>query len=395
MKKNKLFKILAVVLVVITTALITRFLTVQTLLGSGTNYTKMVFLEKYVRENFLYNKNIKDEDFETGKLKGLVAGLNDPYSQYLTKEELNSLNEQTSGRFHGIGVLISPAEDGTVTVISPLKGSPAERAGLEAGDKILKIDGEDFSSEKINEASKAIRGKVGTEVNLLILKKDTNETKEIKVKREEVKMDSIISDKIGEYGYIGIIMFDEETGKDFETELNKLTLENVKGIILDLRGNPGGVIDGAVQIGDAILPESTFVTLKNNKDEIVEEYKLGSKYNNINMVVLVNEGSASASEILSGAIKDLKRAPIVGQKTFGKGIVQTVSKLPGGDGIKLTTAEYFTPSGKSIHKLGIEPDYKVEIPKDVKGIGIEYQDTDTQLQKALQILKENAGNKAE
>ena len=113
------------------------------------------------------------------------------------------------------------------------------------------------------------------------------------------------------------------------------------------------------------------------------------------MVVLVNEGSASASEILSGAIKDLKRAPIVGQKTFGKGIVQTVSKLPGGDGIKLTTAEYFTPSGKSIHKLGIEPDYKVEIPKDVKGIGIEYQDTDTQLQKALQILKENAGNKAE
>ena len=305
------------------------------------------------------------------------------------------MNEQTSGRFHGIGVLISPAEDGTVTVISPLKGSPAERAGLEAGDKILKIDGEDFSSEKINEASKAIRGKVGTEVNLLILKKDTNETKEIKVRREEVKMDSIISDKIEEYGYIGIIMFDEETGKDFETALDKLTSENVKGIILDLRGNPGGVIDGAVQIGDAILPESTFVTLKNNKDEIVEEYKLDSKYNNINMVVLVNEGSASASEILSGAIKDLKRAPIVGQKTFGKGIVQTVSKLPGGDGIKLTTAEYFTPSGKSIHKLGIEPDYKVEIPKDVKGIGIEYQDTDTQLQKALQILKENAGNKAE
>ncbi len=389
MKKNKILKIAAVVVLIITTALITRILTINQIIGSGTNYTKMLYLENYVKENFLYNDEIKKEDLEAGKLKGLVAGLKDPYSEYLTKEELQSLNEQTTGKFQGIGVIISPNEDGTVTVVSPIKGSPAEKAGLEPGDKILKIDGKDFSSEKINEASEAIRGKVGTEVKLLILKNNSNDTKEISVKRAEVKMDSVISDKIGEFGYIGVIMFDEDTGKDFISALDKLTNDGVKGIILDLRGDPGGLIDGAVEIGDAILPKTTFVTLKNNKDEIVQEYKLNENYSDINMVVLVNEGSASASEILAGAIKDLKRAPIVGQKTFGKGIVQTVSTFPGGDGIKLTTAEYFTPSGKSIHKIGILPDVKVDLPEDVKGIGLEYQDTDTQLQKAIEILKEN------
>lgn len=389
MKKNKILKIAAVVVLIITTVLITRILTINQIIGSGTNYTKMLYLENYVKENFLYNDEIKKEDLEAGKLKGLVAGLKDPYSEYLTKEELQSLNEQTTGKFQGIGVIISPNEDGTVTVVSPIKGSPAEKAGLEPGDKILKIDGKDFSSEKINEASEAIRGKVGTEVKLLILKNNSNDTKEISVKRAEVKMDSVISDKIGEFGYIGVIMFDEDTGKDFISALDKLTNDGVKGIILDLRGDPGGLIDGAVEIGDAILPKTTFVTLKNNKDEIVQEYKLNENYSDINMVVLVNEGSASASEILAGAIKDLKRAPIVGQKTFGKGIVQTVSTFPGGDGIKLTTAEYFTPSGKSIHKIGILPDVKVDLPEDVKGIGLEYQDTDTQLQKAIEILKEN------
>lgn len=262
MKKNKILKIAAVVVLIITTALITRILTVNQIFGSGTTYTKMMYLENYVRENFLYNDQIKKEDLEAGKLKGLVAGLKDPYSEYLTKEELQSLNEQTTGKFQGIGVIISPNEDGTVTVVSPIKGSPAEQAGLEPGDKILKIDDKDFTSEKINEASEAIRGKVGTEVKLLILKNNSNETKEISVKRAEVKMDSVISDRIGEFGYIGVIMFDEDTGKDFSLALDKLTKEGVNGIILDLRGDPGGLIDGAVEIGDAILPKTTFVTLK-------------------------------------------------------------------------------------------------------------------------------------
>lgn len=388
MKNNKFLKIIAVVLLVITTAFVTRIITVRQVLSSNENFGKVIVLEKYLRENYLYNKDIKDENLEAGLLKGLVAGLGDPYSQYLTAEEMTKLSETTTGKFQGIGVIISPDEDGTVTVISPIKGSPADRAGVESGDKILKINGKDFSAEKINEASKEMRGEKGTTVKILLLKKKNLKTEEVEIKREEIKIDSILKNKIGDLGYIGITMFDEETGKDFIKALNELTSEGVKGIILDMRGNPGGVVDAAVEIGDAILPKSTFVTLKDNKGEIVQDYKLDDKYNDIKMVVLVNEGSASASEILSGAIRDLGRAKIIGKKTYGKGVVQNVMSLPGGDGLKLTTSEYFTPSGKSINKKGIVPDIEVDLPDDIKGIGIDYKDTDTQLKKAIEVINE-------
>lgn len=388
MKNNKFLKIIAVVLLVITTAFVTRMITVRQVLSSNEDFGKVIVLEKYLRENYLYNKDIKDENLEAGLLKGLVAGLGDPYSQYLTAEEMAKLSETTTGKFQGIGVIISPDEDGTVTVISPIKGSPADRAGVESGDKILKINGKDFSAEKINEASKEMRGEKGTSVKILLLKKKNLKTEEVEIKREEIKIDSIIKDKIGDLGYIGITMFDEETGKDFVKALNELTSEGVKGIILDMRGNPGGVVDAAVEIGDAILPKTSFVTLKDNKGEVVQDYKLDDKYNDIKMVVLVNEGSASASEILSGAIRDLDRAKIIGKTTYGKGVVQNVMSLPGGDGLKLTTSEYFTPSGKSINKKGIVPDIEVDLPDDVEGIGIDYKDTDTQLQKAIEVINE-------
>lgn len=386
MKNNKFLKILAVVLLVITTAFVTRILTVREVLSSNENFGKVIVLEKYLKENYLYNKDIKDKNLESGLLKGLVAGLGDPYSQYLTNDEMKKLSETTTGKFQGIGVIISPDEDGTVTVVSPIKGSPADRAGVESGDKILKINGKDFSAEKIDEASKEMRGERGTTVKILLLKKKNLKTEEVEIKREEIKIDSVIKNKIGDIGYIGITMFDEETGKDFVKALKELTREGVKGIILDMRGNPGGVVDAAVEIGDAILPKSTFVTLKDNKGEVVQDYKLDDSYNDIKMVVLVNEGSASASEILSGAIRDLDRAKIIGKKTYGKGVVQNVMALPDGDGLKLTTSEYFTPSGKSINKKGIEPDIEVDLPEDIKGIGIDYKDTDTQLQKAIEII---------
>lgn len=388
MKNNKFLKIIAVVLLVITTAFVTRMITVRQVLSSNEDFGKVIVLEKYLRENYLYNKDIKDENLEAGLLKGLVAGLGDPYSQYLTAEEMAKLSETTTGKFQGIGVIISPDEDGTVTVISPIKGSPADRAGVESGDKILKINGKDFSAEKINEASKEMRGEKGTTVKILLLKKKNLKTEEVEIKREEIKIDSIIKDKIGDLGYIGITMFDEETGKDFVKALNELTSEGVKGIILDMRGNPGGVVDAAVEIGDAILPKTSFVTLKDNKGEVVQDYKLDDSYNDIKMVVLVNEGSASASEILAGAIRDLDRAKIIGKTTYGKGVVQNVMSLPGGDGLKLTTSEYFTPSGKSINKKGIVPDIEVDLPDDVEGIGIDYKDTDTQLQKAIEVINE-------
>lgn len=388
MKKNKFLKMAAVAILILATAVVTRVYTVKSILTTNENFGKVVLLEKYLKENYLYNKDIKEENLEAGILKGLVAGLGDPYSQYLTKDEMKKLSEQTTGKFQGIGVIISPAEDGSVTVVSPIKGSPADRAGVESGDKILKINGKDFSAEKIDQASKEMRGQVGTSVKILLLKKKTVKTEEVEIKREEIKIDSVLKNKIGDYGYIGITMFDEETGKDFKKVLQELTDEGVKGIVLDMRGNPGGVVDAAYEIGDEILPKASFVTLKNNKGEVIEDYKTDDKYNDIKMVVLVNEGSASASEILAGAISDLDRAKIVGKKTYGKGVVQNVIALPEGDGLKLTTSEYFTPSGDSINKLGIEPDVEVDLPENIKGIGIDYQETDTQLQKALEILKE-------
>lgn len=388
MKKNKFLKVAAVAILILATAVVTRVYTVKSILGTNENFGKVVLLEKYLKENYLYNKDIKEENLEAGILKGLVAGLGDPYSQYLTKDEMKKLSEQTTGKFQGVGVIISPAEDGSVTVVSPIKGSPADRAGVESGDKILKINGKDFSSDKIDEASKEMRGQAGTSVKILLLKKKNLKTEEVEIKREEIKIDSVLKNKIGDYGYIGITMFDEETGKDFKKVLQELTDDGVKGIVLDMRGNPGGVVDAAYEIGDTILPKTSFVTLKNNKGEVIEDYKTDDKYNDIKMVVLVNEGSASASEILAGAISDLDRAKIVGKKTYGKGVVQNVIALPEGDGLKLTTSEYFTPSGDSINKLGIEPDVEVDLPENIKGIGIDYQETDTQLQKALEILKE-------
>lgn len=387
MKKNKILKIAAVVLLIVTTAFITRMYTVKEILGNNRDFGKVILMEDYLKENYLYNKEIKEENLETGILKGLVAGLEDPYSQYLTKDEMKKLQEQTTGKFQGVGVIISPAEDGTVTVISPIKGSPADGAGLESGDKILKINGKDFNAEKIEEASKEMRGEAGSTVDLLVLKKKSLKTEEVSIKRDEIKIDSVIKNKIGDIGYIGITMFDEDTGNDFVKVLDELTKENVKGIILDMRGNPGGVVDSAVEIGDAILPKGTFVTLKNNKNEIIDEYKLDENYNNIKMVVLVNEGSASASEILAGAISDLHRAKIVGKTTYGKGVVQNVIGLPDGDGLKLTISEYFTPSGKSINKKGVKPDVEVELPEDIKGIGVDYKDTDTQLKKAIEMIE--------
>lgn len=388
MKKNKFLKVAAVAILILATAVVTRIYTVKSILATNENFGKVVLLEKYLKENYLYNKDIKEENLEAGILKGLVAGLEDPYSQYLTKDEMKKLSEQTTGKFQGVGVIISPAEDGSVTVVSPIKGSPADRAGVESGDKILKINGKDFSAEKIDQASKEMRGEAGTSVKILLLKKKTLKTEEVEIKREEIKIDSVLKNKIGDYGYIGITMFDEETGKDFKKVLQELTDDGVKGIVLDMRGNPGGVVDAAYEIGDAILPKTSFVTLKNNKGEVIEEYKTDGKYNDIKMVVLVNEGSASASEILAGAISDLDRAKIVGKKTYGKGVVQNVIALPEGDGLKLTTSEYFTPSGDSINKLGVEPDVEVDLTENIKGIGIDYQETDTQLQKALEILKE-------
>lgn len=385
MKKRR--NVLLVVIFLIVTNILTYNLTSW---GYGRiskdKFAKMNFLEKFVKENYLYP--VTDEELAIGELKGVVAGLNDPYSEYLTKEEYNSLTETTSGKFYGIGVFISNQNDEFITVISPIKDSPADIAGLKAGDKIIKVDDKEYNASQTSEAMKAMRGEKGTEVKITILRPSTGKTKDYNIVRDEIKEETIISSNLNGIGYIGITQFSEDTSKDFKREIEKLQKENINSIIIDLRGNPGGIVDTAAEVADILLPEGMIVYAKDKNKNTVFEFKSDKDFVDLPLVVLINQGSASASEILAGAIRDYDRGTIIGKKSFGKGIVQSAMRFPRGDGIKLTTSEYFSPKGINIHKIGIEPDIEVDLEKDITGIGIEHINEDAQLQKAMEVLRD-------
>ena len=335
-------------------------------------YNKMIALEELVKEDFY--KKTSDEELVNSAIKGMFSGLDDPYSQYYTKAEFEKLKEQTSGSFVGIGVYISPAsDDDNITIIAPIDGSPAQKSGIKAGDKILKVDGKVVSSKNSDEAITLIKGKKGTEVDLTI--KRGEQILDIKVKREEIVSktveDKLLDDNIG---YIKITSFSEHTNKEFETALNTLKEDNIKGLVIDLRDNPGGLLNVCKDIADSLIGEGTIVYTKDNKGN-TEYLKSDSKKLGLPIAVLTNEGSASASEILTGAIIDNKAGISVGTTTFGKGLVQSVRELKDGTGFKLTTAQYFTPNGDYINGKGIKPT-------------IEEKDEAKQLDTAVEWIKE-------
>lgn len=346
---------------------------------------KMKFLEKKVEDDFLYK--VDKEKLRQGELKGMVASLDDPYSEYLTLEDFNALAEQTNGKFFGIGVSVSSNEEGQILVIAPIKDTPAEKVGIKTGDLIIKVNGEPVSGNDLQAAVAKIKGDKGTSVKITIYRPSTKETKDIDVKRDEIKLETVISNTIKDLGYIGITQFNDNTYDEFTKALNNLKEKNVKGLIIDLRGNPGGTVDSVEKIANELLPEGTIVSAKNRAGQVVFDYKSDKEYVNLPMAVLINGGSASASEILAGAIRDFKMGTLIGEKSFGKGIVQSVFPFPDGSGLKITTSEYFTPSGENIHKKGIKPDIEVKLPDDTKGIGIEYLNTDSQLKKAIEVLE--------
>ena len=358
--------------------------------ATADEFSKVQLVESLIKENYL--KDVDEETLREGQLKGLVASLDDPYSQYLTADEYTDLNQQTSGEYGGIGVIVTPGEDNLITVVSPIKGTPGERGGLKPEDKIIAVDGKEFLAEDMDKAVKVMKGKPKTKVVLTILRKEkdgSNKTFDVDIIREKIRLETVNSSVIEDtVGYINITSFDELTYKDYMKAFNGLEEKNVKGLIIDLRNNPGGLLDVTADIADELLGEGTIVYTETKTGE-KEYYKSNAAQTDLPLVVLVNGGSASASEILSGAIKDYKRGELIGTKTFGKGIVQRIRPLPTKDGsaIKLTISEYFTPNGTNIHGIGIEPDIEVELPEDIKGIGVEFLDEDTQLQKALEVLK--------
>ncbi len=341
-----------------------------------------------------YVEEPKSKDLIYGALKGMLSAL-DPYSQFMDPDMYNEMKIETEGEFGGIGIVIT-IEDNLLTIISPIEDTPAYEVGLKPGDKIVKIEKEITRDFTLLEAVKKLRGKPGTKVNITVLREKEKKLLDFAITRSIIKIESIkksevIDEKIG---YIRLIEFQEKTHLDLEKSLRDLESKSIKGIILDLRNNPGGLLDSAVSVSDKFLEEDKVIVSTKGRVEnqnFVFKSKNKNKHLDYPMVVLVNSGSASASEIVAGAIQDHKRGIIMGTKSFGKGSVQTVVPLSDGSAVRVTTSKYFTPNGRSIHGEGIMPDIIVEYkesPKPEEGdndqIDIFNELTETEQEKELE-----------
>jgi carboxyl-terminal processing protease len=318
--------------------------------------------EKYVDEDKTEAKKLLD-----GAQTGMVNTL-DPFSQYMTADDYKAMQTETSGEFGGLGIEIA-IQDDHLTVITPIDGTPADRAGIKALDRIAKIDGEKTDGLTINDAVKRLRGKVGTKVTITIIREGAAQPFDITLVRDKIKIESVRSYRLpGEIAYVRLSEFIHNSSQDVEEAIQALEKEGpVKGLILDLRNDPGGLLEEAVNVADIFVEKGkTIVSTKGRDQRQDYDYRATGrrKFAKKPIVVLVNEGSASASEIVSGALKDLKLALLLGAKTFGKGSVQTIFPLEnsGGAALRLTTAKYYTPSGVSIHGKGIEPDLELKQP---------------------------------
>lgn len=352
-------------------------------------YSKQESVMHIAENDFLYEAD--EEVMLEGALEGTLKALGDPYTQFLSKEKYEALMQDTEGSYEGIGVYITPGDDNKILIVSPIEDTPAEKAGLKTGDKIIRINGTDYTAEQIDAAVKVMKGEPGTSVTLTVQKaepKDGQSVMDIVINREKIRIKTVkptmLEDNIG---YIRITTFDMQTAKDFENAYAALKNKGMKSLVIDLRYNPGGMIDSTVAISDLFMGEG-IVTYTKTKSGKIEYFKSDKQKEDIPIVLLINEGSASASEIMAGAMKDTKRATLIGTKTFGKGIVQKVQRFGNdGEGIKMTVSEYFTPNGINIHGIGIEPDIEIKLSEDAEGYGYEFYETDNQLQKAVEVLK--------
>ena len=313
-----------------------------------------------------YVEQPESRDLIYGALKGMLATL-DPYSQFMDPDSYNELKIETEGEFGGLGVEITIKDD-LLTIISPIDDTPAFKAGLESGDRVVKIDGEITRGITLLDAVKKLRGKPGTQVVLTVLREGDNELKDVTVTRDIIKFQSIREAKIIEdhIGYIRLSDFRENTPTDLTAAIEKLKGEAMDGVILDLRNNPGGLLDVAVTVTEQFLQRRQIVVttkgrLRNQNLEF--RSSIDGTLNGMPLVVLINQGSASASEIVAGAIQDHKRGVILGTKSYGKGSVQTVFPLKDGSALRLTTSKWFTPAGRPIHGQGIMPDVDVPFEK--------------------------------
>ena len=366
--------------------------------GMGTKDKELIgemeSLKGLLDKNFLFD--FKDEDIYNGALKGMFANLGDPYTSYYPKDEYEKLMENLDGRYKGIGVTVSASKEGMIKVVQVFEDSPAKEAGMKSGDYIKSVEGTDFDATELEKAVSVIRGEPGSKVKIEVLRvsEDKPEGEEIPmlVERRDVTVDTVYSKTLNisgkKIGYLRLSAFDDITWNDFKEHYSKLKNANIEGLIFDLRNNPGGALDVCLNIADTFLDEGVVVTTEDKNGNVITE-KSDANMDDIPMVVLVNENSASASEILAGAFKDRGRAKIIGTKTFGKGIVQKLFPLENGAGAKITISEYKTPNDEKINKIGVKPDIEVENKNQDLDLNENDFSKDQQFLKALaELVKE-------
>ena len=331
-----------------------------------------------------YVDEVKQDEVIDSAINGMLQSL-DPYSSYMSPEAFQNMNRDTKGEFGGLGIEIT-MEAGLVKIITPIEGTPADKAGVLAGDYIVKINGKQVKGMTLLDAVKLMRGKVGTSINITVRRPEIEDEIKFKITRAIIKIREVSAEIKSNIGYIRLRAFNEQSHNQLIKQLNKITNNKLDGYILDLRNNPGGLLSQAIKITETFLDGGEIVSTKGrDKNDIkIFNAKKGDKINNKPLIILINQGSASASEIVSGALKDHKRAILVGEKSFGKGSVQSIIRLKNRGGLRLTTAKYYLPSGVSIHEKGVEPDITIKRSKDDFKINTK---TDNQLNYAIKLLK--------
>lgn len=348
-----------------------------------------VFLQVFDLIKMEYvDKVVDDQKLVQGAIEGMLAMLNDPYTRYISRDEFKQMNEEREGSFSGIGIQIGVQEE-KLTVIAPIEDTPAWKAGLKAGDVIQAIDGQSTKGMSVDDAVKLIRGREGSSVKLTIHRPATSKVMDVAVQRSKIE-NQIVKSKMlaNKIGYVRLTSFMQNNAPvKMREALAALEKQGMKGLILDLRSNPGGLLPNAVEIGSLFVNKGPIVRIvdRNGGEERLNPSGKPVMDSKVPMMVLIDGGSASASEILAGALKDTNRATLVGTRTFGKGLVQTVHHLYDGSGVAITTNKYLTTNGTDINKKGIAPDVEVPIPKEI--LEQPYSEArDVQLQKAMQLL---------
>jgi carboxyl-terminal processing protease len=365
--KKRIIVLLALIFIVASTGVLIGRWSIVGAEGEGYEDLK-VFTETLTMVKKNYVEEVKTKDLVYGAIKGMLSSL-DPHSSFLNPEAFKEMQAETKGEFGGIGIQIG-VKEGMLTIIAPIEDTPAYRAGLKAGDKIIKVNNESTKNMSLHDAVSKMRGAPKTPVTITIIREGWKETKDFTLVREIIKIKSVKSKLLEDgIGYVRVNQFQEQTSADLSTALEKLKQENMNSLVLDLRNNPGGLLNSAVSVTSQFLSANKLVVYIKGKKGDRAEYNTSDELPSydVPMIVLVNEGSASASEIVAGALKDWNRAVILGAKTFGKGSVQSVIPLSDGSGLRLTTAIYYTPKGTSIQATGIIPDIVVKLEPKEKG----------------------------